>query len=78
MFMAKDEKRRTAYAFKRAFRAIFVTSCTTAVAFLANALSDIRPICAFGIFTAILIPVNFIIVILVLPSVQLIHDRKLK
>lgn len=64
-----------AYAFKRAFRAIAVTSSTTAVAFLANALSDIRPIRAFGIYAAIIIPVNFFIVILIMPSIQVVHDR---
>ena len=58
-----------AYAFKRSFRAIAVTSSTTAVAFLANALSDVRPIRAFGIYAAILIPVNFFIVILIMPAI---------
>ena len=58
-----------AYSFKRSFKAIAVTSSTTAIAFLANALSDIRPIRAFGIFAAIIIPVNFILVILVMPAV---------
>ena len=67
--LAKDEKRRMAYAFKRSFRAIAVTSSTTAVAFLANASSDIRPIRAFGIFAAIIVPVNFFIVIMIIPSV---------
>jgi len=76
--IAKDENRRVAYAFKRAFRAILVTSSTTAVAFLANGLSEIRPIRAFGFFAAILIPVNFVIIILVIPSVQLVHDRYFK
>ena len=66
--IANNEYRRLSFAFKRSFRAILVTSSTTAVAFLANALSEIRPIRAFGIFAAILIPVNFIIVILVVPS----------
>ena len=66
------------YCFKRSFRAILVTSSTTAIAFLANALSDIRPIRAFGIFAAIIIPVNFFIVILVMPPVQIIHDTYLK
>ena len=73
-----DEHRRMAYAFKRAFRAIAVTSSTTAVAFLANATSDIRPIRAFGIYAAIIIPVNFFIVILTMPSIQILHDRYFK
>jgi len=67
-----------AYAFKRAFRAIAVTSSTTAVAFLANSTSDIRPIRAFGIYAAIIIPVNFFIVILTMPAIQILHDRYFK
>ena len=66
--MANDYHRRMAYSFRRAFSAILVTSSTTAIAFLSNALSNIRPIRAFGIFAAIIIPVNFIIVILMIPS----------
>ena len=64
-----------AYSFKRAFKAIIVTSSTTSVAFLANALSDIVPIRAFGIFAAIIIPVNFLLIILIMPAIQIIHDR---
>jgi len=67
--IAKDEHRRMAYAFKRSFRAITVTSSTTAVAFLANAASEIRPIRAFGIFAAIIVPINFLLVILIMPPV---------
>ena len=73
-----DENRRLAYAFRRALSAISVTSTTTAAAFLANVASDITPIRAFGIFAAIIIPVNFFIVILVMPSIQIVHDRYLK
>lgn len=76
--IAKDERRRTAYAFRRAISAISVTSSTTAAAFLANVVSEITPIRAFGIFAAIIIPVNFFIVILVMPSIQIIHDRYMK
>lgn len=77
-FIADNVHRRMAYSFKRSFNAILVTSSTTAIAFLANALSDIRPIRAFGIFAAIIVPVNFIIVILVMPSTQILHDKYLK
>ena len=70
--------RRLAYAFRRSFRAISVTSSTTAVAFLANALSDVRPIRAFGIFAAIIVPVNFFIVIMLMPAIQVQHDRWFK
>lgn len=64
-----DEHRRMAYSFKRSFRAIAVTSSTTAVAFLANATSAIRPIRAFGIYAAIIVPVNFLILILMMPAI---------
>ena len=64
-----------AYSWKRSFNAILVTSSTTAIAFLANAGSDIRPIRAFGIFAAIIIPVNFFIIITVIPAAQIIHDK---
>ena len=64
-----------AYSWRRSFGAILVTSSTTAIAFLANAGSDIRPIRAFGIFAAIIIPVNFGIIITVIPAAQIIHDR---
>ena len=74
----EDEYRRLAYSFKRSFKAIAVTSSTTAVAFLANVFSDLKPIQSFGIYAAIIIPVNFVIVILVMPSIQIIHDRHLK
>lgn len=76
--IANDMHRRLAYSFKRSFNAIIVTSSTTAIAFLANALSDIRPIRAFGIFAAIIIPVNFLIIITVMPPLQIIHDTYLK
>lgn len=64
-----DLQRRLAYSWRRSFRAILVTSSTTAIAFLSNALSDIRPIRGFGIFAAIIIPVNFGLVIMIIPSV---------
>ena len=73
-----DDRKRMAYAFKRSFRAITVTSSTTAVAFAANAFSDVRPIRAFGIFAAIIIPVNFFILIMMMPPIQYLHDKHLK
>ena len=77
-FMATNPHRRMAYAFKRSFRAIAVTSSTTAVAFLANALSEVRPIKAFGIYAAIIVPMNFFIVIFLMPSIQIVHDNWFK
>lgn len=47
--------KRMSYAWRRAVRAIAITSGTTAVAFLANVLSPQMPIKSFGIYAAIII-----------------------
>lgn len=73
-----DMQKRMAYAWKRSFNAILVTSTTTAFAFLANLSSKIRSIQAFGIFAAIIIPVNFFLIILIIPPIQVFHDRYLE
>ena len=75
--LAKSQRRRMAYAFNRANSAMIVTSSTTTVAFLANALSEILPIRTFGIFAAIIIPLNYILVVTVLPSMLILHERHL-
>jgi len=67
--LGNDYQKRMAYTFRRASRAMAVTSSTTAVAFLANAMSDLMPIASFGIWVAILIPVNYFLVILFFPAV---------
>lgn len=67
-----------AYSFKRASEAMAVTSMTTGVAFLANGLSEIVPIKAFGIYSAIIVPVNFILTVTVLPPMLVIYERNIK
>ena len=76
--IAKSHKRRMAYAFRRAQKSIFVTSTTTCVAFLSNAFSEQVPIRAFGIFASIIVPVNYIMVIFMMPSAVIIHERHIK
>ena len=72
--MKDDMHRRMAYAFKRAAKAIAVTSSTTSVAFAANGASPIIPIRAFGIYASIIVLVNYLMVIMVMPSVQMIYE----
>ena len=67
-----------AYSVKRAAKAIAVTSSTTSVAFFANAGSPLIPIKAFGIYASIMVIVNYGMVILVMPSVQMIYETKIK
>lgn len=65
---------RMSYAWKRAVRAIAVTSSTTAVAFLANAFSPLMPIKSFGIYAAIIIPSNYLLVIMIFPSAVIFYE----
>ena len=64
-----------AYSFKRAVRAMIVTSSTTSVAFLANIFCEIMPIRAFGIYSGIIVIVNYILVVLVLPPATISYER---
>ena len=66
---------RMSYSFKRAIKAIAVTSITTAVAFLANVFSPIMPIQSFGIYAAIIIPVNYILVVCMFPPAIILYER---
>ncbi len=71
----KDKLKRMNYTWRRAAKASFVTTFTTAIAFLANAFSKLMPIKSFGIFAAVLIPLNYLQVILVFPAILIIHER---
>jgi predicted RND superfamily exporter protein len=76
--IANDELKRVSYTFKRASRAMFVTSSTTAVAFLSNGFARLMPIQAFGFYSAIIVPVNFIMVVTFFPPIVLLHERHIK
>lgn len=71
-------EKRMAYTFRRAAKAMAVTSSTTAVAFLANAFSKLMPVKAFGLWAAILIPVNYILIILLFPAFLAFWERKVR
>lgn len=71
-------RKRMAYMFKRAGCATFITSLTTCAAFLANGFSEIMPIQAFGIFAAIIVMVNYILIALLLPPMININDKYLR
>jgi predicted RND superfamily exporter protein len=73
-----DLKMRMSYSWKRAVRAMAVTSSTTSVAFLANSFSPIMPIKAFGIYAAIIIPANYLLVVFVFPPSVIFFERNLE
>jgi len=66
---------RLAYTFRKASGAMFVTSVTTAASFLATCFSPIMPICSFGIFSGIVIAVNYLLILVALPNIYLFYDR---
>ena len=73
-----NTSRRMAYTWRRAFKAVFVTSSTTAVGFFANAFSPLMPIKAFGIFVGIIVPMNFLLVVLIFPAAVILYDERIK
>ena len=68
-------KSRMAEAYERAMKAIFNTSFTTACAFLANVISPVMPISSFGIYAALCIVLNYIIVITWTPAALVIYHK---
>ena len=73
--LLRDSKyKRMAYSFRRASRAIAITSSTTAAAFFANFFSPIMPIKSFGIFAGIVVLVNYVLTIMVFPSAVIFSE----
>lgn len=70
-----SHKMRMSYAWKRALRAISVTSSTTTVAFLANSISPLMPIRSFGWYATVIIPVNFALVLFLFPSAIIYYEN---
>lgn len=73
--ISKDLKMRMAYTMRRASRTMFMTSSTTAVAFLATCFSPIMTVRAFGIYSAILVPITFILTCWILPPAVILYER---
>jgi len=73
-----SNEKRMAYTFRRASRAMAVTSSTTAVAFFANFFSPIMPVKSFGITSALIIPLNYFLVIMFFPSAVILYDDRVK
>ena len=55
---------------------MFITSCTTAVAFLANYFSVLLPISTFGIYAAIIVIANFFLAMTFFPAVIMLKYYK--
>ena len=68
---------RVTYTSERASWAVFVTSVTTMMAFAATAMSEVMPIAAFGILSATMIFVLFVVNVLFFPPALVLYERRL-
>ena len=69
----KSLAHRMSDTYRKAAMAMFFTTFTTAAAFIVSAISPFLAISAFGVFSGILIMVNYIGVITILPTVVLTY-----
>ena len=67
-----------AYTFRRAVRAMAVTSSTTSVAFLVNITSALMPVRAFGIFAGFIVVANYFLVVMFLPPSIILYERHIE
>ena len=73
-----DLAHRLSDVYRKSAKTMFVTSITTVVAFLSNAPSPLLSISSFGIFSAVLVFVNYLSVILFFPTVVFCHHLSRK
>jgi predicted RND superfamily exporter protein len=59
-FDREDLHARMAWTWKRSAHAMLTTTLTTAAAFMANASSPIPPIAVFGVFSGLLVVINYV------------------
>lgn len=66
-------EKRLSEVYKRAAKATLITSFTTIIAFLSNVPSPLLAISSFGLFSAVLVFVNYLSVVLFFPTVIIVH-----
>jgi hypothetical protein len=69
----KSLAHRLSDVYRHAAKAMFITSFTTIVAFVSNVSSPLLAISSFGLFSAVLVTVNYLSVILFFPTVVIVH-----
>eukprot|EP00357_Protocruzia_adherens_P026445 CAMPEP_0115036516 /NCGR_PEP_ID=MMETSP0216-20121206/42175_1 /TAXON_ID=223996 /ORGANISM="Protocruzia adherens, Strain Boccale" /LENGTH=667 /DNA_ID=CAMNT_0002416371 /DNA_START=1243 /DNA_END=3246 /DNA_ORIENTATION=+ len=73
--LRNEFSKRFSYVYRRASKAMFVTTLTTFCAFLATSISDIAPISAFGLFSANLVMSNYFLVITYFPICLIFKEK---
>jgi hypothetical protein len=74
-FEKEDLHGRMAWTWMRSAHAMLTTTLTTAAAFMANGMSPIPPIAVFGIFTALLVIINYIFYITWFPAMIILKEK---
>uniref|UniRef100_A0A7S3MTB7 SSD domain-containing protein n=1 Tax=Strombidium inclinatum TaxID=197538 RepID=A0A7S3MTB7_9SPIT len=70
------QKKRKAYAFRRAVCAMAVTSSTISVAFFANIFNPVMPIKSFGIIAGVIISINYFLVVMFMPPATVFFEKR--
>ncbi|XP_028517341.1 uncharacterized protein LOC110247148 isoform X2 [Exaiptasia diaphana] len=65
---------RFSFTYNHAAKAMLITSITTFVAFLTNVLSPLLAVSSFGVFSALIVMVNYISVIVFIPTVLITYE----
>ena len=68
---------RMDYTWRRASKAMLITSSTTIAAFIATATNKIMPISSFAIYASLGIFLNYVFCITLFPTIVMIHHRRL-
>ncbi|XP_055880253.1 protein dispatched homolog 3-like isoform X1 [Biomphalaria glabrata] len=67
---------RLSSCYRRASKSMMITSLTTFVAFVSNAFSPLLLISSFGVFSSVLVVVNFFSAIVFFPTCVILHHKK--
>eukprot|EP01125_Pyxidicula_operculata_P022221 TRINITY_DN896_c0_g1_i4.p1 TRINITY_DN896_c0_g1~~TRINITY_DN896_c0_g1_i4.p1 ORF type:complete len:1558 (-),score=465.23 TRINITY_DN896_c0_g1_i4:2150-6823(-) len=70
----QDPVRRLAVTYKNSAKATFITSFTTAAAFISNLFSPIPALRWFGIWMALLVVINYLLVLTLFPTAMIVWD----
>ena len=68
-FVGDDLVDRMSFTYRRASKAMVVTTATTFFAFIATGLSPLLPISAFGFWAACVVAMNYVLVITLFPAI---------
>ena len=72
--LRNSRRKRFAYTLRKSVKAVATSSITTFCAFAAHGFSNVLLVKAFGIYVAIIIPVNTFLICSMVPPMIIFHD----